>query len=187
MSNKWSSAQARGCRERAWLGGASPRRRRLDGTRGWPVIIQNRGRSIGWVRFHRAMRFGSPCAGLGRRRSGKGRPPRVERTRPVAWRDVPAGLRCWPGWWQQQGARLLGGRMCQSRRRQPTSALARDSVTHAVRCCPVPCAQSEGVAVDAALLLLRQPAHRCRSGGVCAVCQGGADGGGCMHCPRVLA
>jgi hypothetical protein len=71
----------------------------------------------------------------------------------------------------------FGGRVCQGHRRLPASALARASVTHVARSCPVLCARPVGVAADAALRLLRQPARRRPFGGFRAGCMDGGDSG----------
>jgi hypothetical protein len=44
---------------------------------------------------------------------------------------------------------------------------ARDSVAHVARCCPALCAQPEGMVINAALWLLRQPACQCPLKGLC--------------------
>jgi hypothetical protein len=83
------------------------------------------------------------------------------------------------GWWWRQGAQrqLASVAACARAIGGYALALARAGVTHTTRCCPVLCAHPEGVAADAVLRLLQQPARRCPSIGVHAGCQGGGDGG----------
>lgn len=99
----------------------------------------------------------------------------------LGWRQCPVAG------YSRPTTASYSGRECLALWRQPTSASACGSVALAAWWGLVLCAQQEGMAIDTALSLLRQPACRCLSRKICVVCQGSDDDRVSMLRPGVLA